>query len=370
MAKIPYSKRKDGRYYKQIVLGYDKNGKRKTKTLYDRDWRSLDKKVREFMLNLDNHLVIQDDITLKECIDLWFSTKVNIIDSTKNQYKTVLRHTESIQHMKLKNIRPLHIQKIYIDLYNKQVNAMLHNLNTILKSVFNFAVNNSFIAVNIINKTVLPKTKNVKSRRALTQEEREAVNKAFSIFNDFEKAFVGIALYTGMRKNEILALKIHNIDFNKNCIHVTDTLTRDEKGTMIPKGTTKTFSGIRDIPIPSTLRKILEDYINNNIFFDSYMFKTEHNNLISVATFNNRWKKIKEKINMFMPNEQITDISPHYFRHNYATDLVYANVPIKTIQYILGHSDIQTTMNIYADYRLDSNDVIKKLDTFFNSSKE
>lgn len=370
MSRIPYSKRKDGRYYKQIVVGYDENGKRKVKTLYDRDWRALDKKVRKFMLNLDNYIVVQDDITLKECIDLWFETKVDIIDWSKVSYKQALKHVRCIQYMKMKDIRPLHIQKIYTDLYNKQLYGMLKSIHVRLKSIFDFAVRNDFVSTNIMDKVIMPKVKTKKTRRSLTQEEREAVSKAFNIFNDFEKAFVGIALYTGMRRNEILALKLQDIDFNKNCIHVTNTLTRDTKGNMVLKDTTKTFAGIRDIPIVSMLRNILEEYISKNNFNDFYIFKTERNNLISSATFNNRWKKIKEKINMFMPNGQVTDITPHYFRHNFATDLVYANIPIKTVQYILGHKDIQTTMDIYADCKLNINDVVQKMDLFLKEDKD
>ena len=69
MPKIPYSKRPDGRYYKQIVIGFDSKGKRKVKTLYDRDWRKLDKKVKEFYLNAEHGVFINEDITLGECAE-------------------------------------------------------------------------------------------------------------------------------------------------------------------------------------------------------------------------------------------------------------------------------------------------------------
>ena len=88
MPKIPYSKRKDGRYYKQIVIGVDENGKKKVKTLYDRDWRALDKKVREFTIGLEQGRYVDSSITLGECVDMWLKTKK----------RCVRRHTESIRH--------------------------------------------------------------------------------------------------------------------------------------------------------------------------------------------------------------------------------------------------------------------------------
>lgn len=364
MPKIPYSKRKDGRYYKQIVIGIDSNGKRKVKTLYDRDWRELDKKVREFKLNTDIGKVIEKDITLKECIDLWWKTKVDISMSTAYQYKINLKKLIPIQHMKIKDIKPIHIQTIYNDLYLDHLYGILKALNALLKNIFKFAVNNNFLTVNIMNKITMPRVMST-SRRALTKDEKEAVNKAFDIFNEFEKAFVGIALYTGMRKNEILALELSDIDFENNCIHVKKTLTRGDHFQMILKSTTKTKAGIRNIPIVQSLNDILHEYITNHQFSDSYLFKTKYYNFIGDRLFNDYWKKIKKKINIFMPEGEETNISPHYFRHNFATDLIYANIPLKTVQYIMGHENIDTTMNIYADVKLDMNDVISKMNACF-----
>ena len=364
MPKIPYSKRKDGRYYKQIVIGIDSNGKRKVKTLYDRDWRELDKKVREFKLNTDIGKVIEKDITLKECIDLWWKTKVNISISTAYQYRINLKKVISIQHMKMKDIKPIHIQTIYNDLYLDHLYGILKALNALLKNIFKFAVNNNFLTVDIMDRVTIPRLTN-KARRALTKDEKQAISEAFSVFNDFEKTFVGIALYTGMRRNEILALELQDIDFTNKCIHVRKTLTCDENHRVIVKNSPKSKAGIRDIPITQSLNIILHEYIDKNRFGDLYLFKTKQCNFISGKLFDYRWKKIKKKINMFMPEGEETNISPHYFRHNFATELIYANIPLKTVQYIMGHENIDTTMNIYADVKLDMNDVISKMNACF-----
>ena len=54
----------------------------------------------------------------------------------------------------------------------------------------------------------------------------------------------------------------------------------------------------------------------------------------------------------------------HYFKHNFTTDLIYAGVPMKTVHTIMGHENIQTTMDIYTDVRYDNDEVIEKLDNY------
>ena len=360
MPKIPYNKRKDGRYYKQIIIGVDANGKRKTKTLYDRDWRVLDKKVREFMLELNKGNYIEEDITLGECITMWLKTKVNISISTKNNYEYALKKLDCISFMKMREIKPIHLQTIFNDLYVGEFIGALKTLRIVTHSIFEFAENNNFVKCNIAEKIQIPRIKSNK-RRSLTDTEKNAINQAFEIFNDFEKYFVAIALCTGMRRNEILALKKSDIHFEEGYIDVNKTLTSGEHFTTIVKNATKTQAGMRKVPMVPQLKQMLKDFVDNKCIEDEYLFLTKNHNFVQASLFDYRWKKIKEKINLFMPKGQKTDISPHYFRHNFATEMVYANIPIKTVQYIMGHEGIGTTMNIYTDVKLDILDTAEKL---------
>ena len=68
-----------------------------------------------------------------------------------------------------------------------------------------------------------------------------------------------------------------------------------------------------------------------------------------------------------MSNGETTTISPHYFRHNFATELAYSNIPIKTAQYILGHEHINVTMDIYTDVKFNISETINMLENYWNN---
>ena len=98
---------------------------------------------------------------------------------------------------------------------------------------------------------------------------------------------------------------------------------------------------------------------------DDRLFVLKNGKNISSATFDYRWKGILKKINMFMPENQSTNITPHYLRHNWATDMIYAGVPLKSVQYMMGHENIDMTLSIYTDVRIDNNSVIKTMNDFW-----
>ena len=69
------------------------------------------------------------------------------------------------------------------------------------------------------------------------------------------------------------------------------------------------------------------------------------------------WMSIRKQISKYIPENPVLEFTPHYLRHNYATELIYANIPLKTVQYLMGHKNIQMTMNIYADVRKDDESI-------------
>ena len=362
MPKIPYSKRPDGRYYKQIVIGFDTNGKRKTKTLYDKDWRKLDKKVKEFCVNAEHGVFIRDDITLEECVKLWLRTKQDIRPATMHGYKRVLKYLNPIHHILLKNLKLIHIQSIYESMRKISIIDSIWRLNSLLKSIFNYAIDNNFMTINLALKTTLPK-RNPQKRRGLTEYEKSAIFDHFEDFSKFEQGLLMLLYYTGMRRNEILALQKKDIDFTKNCINVYKTLTIDEEYKTIVQYQTKTVAGTRTIPMVESLKDFLVSY-TEKLKEEDFLFLSNCGHLIQSGVFAYHWTCILKKINQHMPEGKVTNITPHYFRHNFTTDLVYAGVPLKTVQAIMGHEDIQTTMNIYADVRYNNDDVIDKLSSY------
>ena len=364
LPKIPYSKRKDGRYYKQIIIGVDVNGKRKVKTLYDRDWHALDRKVREFTIGLEQGKYVDKQITLGECIDMWIQGKHDVSTGTRRNYRVMQKMLQPLAQMKIDKIKPIQIEYLYADLYERGVVASIRNLSVFLKRIYRFAINNRFANINIAEQATVPKI-NIGRRRGLTDTERSALLQAFEIFNNFEKAFVGIAYYAGLRRNEILALTVDDVDLDNRTISVNKTLVADIRGHAIVQNHPKTKAGVRTVVICERLSDILTEYLSTIKDSDNRMFVTSQGNNVSTTTFYYRWKATLKKINKYMPDNQSTAITPHYLRHNCATDLIYAGVPIKSVQYMMGHENIDMTLSIYTDIRMDNESVIQTMNSFW-----
>ena len=170
-----------------------------------------------------------------------------------------------------------------------------------------------------------------------------------------------------MRRGEVLALSKPDIDLEKMQIKVNKTIIYDQHGRSIIQQFTKSEAGMRNLPITIPLYKVFLECLNE--VPDEQLFLTRSKKLINKGNLSYRWNKILNKINSHLPEDMGTSISPHYFRHNYATDLAYANIPVKTMQYLLGHSNANMSMNVYADLRVDWRDTTEKLDKYYSAEK-
>lgn len=341
-------KRADGRYAKQIVIGY-KNGKPVRKTLYGKTIKELDKKYREYMdLKESGKLLENDKITFQELSNLW------LINTKKGELKTqsynnlcsqIKGLNAYIGDLYVKDIKKGHIEQIRADLIEKNMidkyNKALGNARAIFK--YGISANLALYDPTFGMKRISHKAE----KRALTPQERLLIEK--TNLNDFERCFTSLLLYTGMRRSEALALNISDIDFTKRCITVNKTLVLSKASTSqeIVQHNTKTDSGTRIIPIPEPLIPILKSYCKDRI---GILFLSEYGNYIGTSTFRKRWMQLLKKLAETNEGQIADDITPHMFRHTYASDLYKAGIDIKTAQYLLGHKDIKTTLDTYTHF--------------------
>ena len=169
--------------------------------------------------------------------------------------------------------------------------------------------------------------KNTPPPRAPTDEEIEIVkaniNKPFGLFYFF-------VLYTGCRRGEALAIQFKDIDRKNKVIHITKSVYYEGCTPKIKKPKTK--AGERTVPLLDILADKLPKGKPDHFLFggDSPLRK---------ANMQDGIRSYKKKTGL--------NISPHYLRHGYATILFEAGIDVKTAQSLLGHSDFQTTMNVY-----------------------
>ena len=383
MAK--YKKRSDGRYCKQILVGYKPDGKRIMKTIYAKTIKELEEKEDEIRLDIRNGLILtRDDLTVGEWARSWLSAyKVNTSGNTYDMYEKNIRNhiIPHIGYIRLKQLKPIHIQNMINDIIDsgKVRTAIVSKLT--IKQIISQAVEEGFISKNICNN--LPAIKSeTPEKRVLTNFELQCIERAD--FTEREQMFIDILYYTGLRKGEVLALDITDIKKDKKTLRVDQNL--DMRNNIPELKDPKSKSGFREVPIPDILYDSLTHYVNNTKTF--YLFTGKNGELITRSSYRRMWDSIMKKVkcaagqilaesditdNDLIINqaEELLDFTPHTFRHTYATNLYYAGVKVKRMQYLLGHSTLEMTLKIYT--HLDKinleTDTTEQINNFFSQSK-
>lgn len=172
-----------------------------------------------------------------------------------------------------------------------------------------------------------------------------------------------ISLYSGMRMGEVNALKSENIDFKAGVIKVRSTVSRGKNYKSFIKDGTKTYAGIRDIPIMDNLKIVLKSALEKKSDnpYDLIFYDNVNDKIITTSQVNSFFQRICDKCN-------IESHGQHALRHTFATRCIEADVPAVVLKTWLGHTDIHITLDTYADvFNSMHNDSITKLDNYINN---
>lgn len=357
------------KYYRlRVDLGRDSDGKRIRKTFYGKSKKEAEGKLEEYKKGLNSGLTDDyDKLTLGNVCKLWLFEKIKntVKPSTFERYEGVYRiyiKSSPLYPIKLKGLKSLDIQRYYNDLFNSgKSTSIIKNLDKLLKSFFNYCIDEGYIVRNYcIGKSItIPESNSVNENKKddITVFTVDEQNQFINAVQDHRlKALFLLDLGTGLREGEILGLKWSDIDF-ENC---TVSIKRAIKGVTLIEGTKrnyhlieqtpKTKNSIRTIPFPQNLIPILEKhqlqqkeekikagpaYTKND-----YVFCTELGLPIDPRNLRRSYERV-------LKNNDIPYKKFHSLRHTFATRLFENNVPLKTVQMLLGHSNINITANIY-----------------------
>lgn len=360
-------KRKDGRYAKQVTIGL-KDGKPVRKTIYGDTLKELDRNYRDFMSLKDKGIILaRKDVTYREIHRLWIDNvkKGTLKPQTLKRYYERERFINSyLGDMKPINIQKSHIEKIRSDLIGEKMYTKFNYILGDVRSVLQYAMEDG-----IVLRDVSASIKRLKyeppKRRSLTLEERQLLEGA--AFTPVEKCFVYTLLYTGVRRNECLALTTDDINLKKRTIRICKTVVPSNLEEDVVQEMTKTNAGHRIIPVSAPLLPVLREYCHDK---NGPIFLTPTGHYYRAKTFQKFWREIINKMVAANNDRPVAeDITPHIFRHTYASDLYKAGIDIKQAQYLLGHTDITTTLDTYThfgflDVKLD------KMEDYYNAVKK
>lgn len=351
------SERKDGRYQYRYN---DAFGTRKTVYANDlNELRELEKRIEKDIG--DGIDYSKGQMTVYELVERYLSLKQGVRYNTRIGYNFVsnLLRKEPFSRLKVSNVKMSDAQKWIIKMYNDGKGySTLASICGVVKPAFQMACNEDAIRKNPFDfkiTDVVPN--NSKKREALTEDEQ--IEWLSFIKNDktyckYYDEFV-VLLNTGMRVSEFCGLTSKDLDFNNRKINVDHQLVRERNGKYYVEKT-KTQAGCRFIPMTNevfqSLKRIIENRPKLKIepFVDGYtgfiLVDKNGNPKIALHIENEiRWSL--EKYKKLFPNKPPIIVTPHVLRHTFCTNMINAGMDAKRLQYLMGHSDVSTTLNIY-----------------------
>lgn len=346
------SQRKDGLYQARFVNRF---GKRET--IYAKTLNEVRRQLRnkqyedEKMLN-----VINEDVTLDEWFEMWMNTcKKNCRNSTKETYAVQYRRIQKqLGWIKLSKLNLIVMQQVFNELKSDNERK---TSKKILVDMLEKAIDADLLIKNVakqINTKVSGEEK--KERRVLTiQETEQFLKEAKSSM--YYNLFI-VALDTGMRIGEIMALTWSDVDLKKGVVHVRKTLCyfwKSGKYTF-ELHDTKTKNGRRDIPLT---RRACEALKRQRVWkkriemkglpalegYENQVFVTKNNRPTQQYIVEEAITACVGRVQKENPDFKI--FSPHCFRHTFATRAIENGMQPKTLQAILGHGTLQMTMDLY-----------------------
>ncbi len=358
---------------------------KRRKYIYSTDLMKLREREKQLLKDqldgLDTY--VSGNATLNMLFDRYISLKTDLRESTYSNYVYMYNRfvRDTYGKKKIKEIAYSDIVFFYEQYLMKECNLQVNtveSIHTVLFSAFKLAVRDNIIRNNPCEGALTHIKRRVgrkKSRHALTVEQQRAFIEYVRenpVFCKWE-TILTVLFGTGARIGEIIGIRWEDLDFEKREISINHSISyiskhSDDYRCSFSVNLPKTESGIRIIPMMEPVYNVLcEEYSKqeNAGFSDTevdgmsgFVFTNCNGNLYNPTSINRAIKRIYEAYNaeeiIKAKREKrepviIPHFTCHHIRHTFCTRLCERETNVKAIQRIMGHKDVQTTLDIYAD---------------------
>ncbi|HJH50486.1 site-specific integrase [Merdimonas faecis] len=370
------SQRKDGRYAFKYV---DANGQvqfvyswklEKTDKLPagKRDDISLREKIKQIQKDLNSNITPDGgNFTVLELVEKYISQKTGVRHNTRSNYNFVVNviKKEAFGQKRIDKIKVSDAKEWLIKM--QQIDgrgySSIHTIRGVVRPAFQMAVDDDLLVKNpfefqlntvVVNDSV--------TREAITrQQERDFLE---FVKNDkhFCKYYDGIYILfkTGLRISEFVGLTKKNLDFENSRIIVDHQLQRTRDMKYIIEDT-KTECGERMVPmtpeVKEAFQRILANRKNPKVEpmvdgYSGFLYLDKNGRPMVALHWEKYFQHIREKYNKIY-RVQMPKVTPHVCRHTFCSNMAKSGMNPKTLQYIMGHSDISVTLNTYTHLNYD-----------------
>ena len=348
---------------KDLIYQYrytDIHGKRQT--AYSSDLKELREKEKEIQKQLNDGIdYAAGKITVIQLLERYISLKQGVRYNTKVGYNFVLNliKKEDFGYRQIRDIKVSDAQKWIMKLHSDGKGySTITSVRGVVKPAFQMAYNEDIIRRNPFDFKLADVVPNDSRKRIAMTDEQQKIWMDFiredKTYCKYYDEFI-VLLGTGMRVSEFCGLTKSDLDFENRRIRVDHQLVRERGGKYYVEKT-KTECGIRFIPMTDDVYQSLKNILANRrkmkteIIVDGYsgfilIDKDCHPKVALHIENEMRWAMKKYK--KLHPEQPLPHITPHVFRHTFCTNMANKGMDIKTLQYLMGHSDVGVTLDVY-----------------------
>ena len=327
----------------------------------------------------------EGNITIIELVERYTSLKQGVRHATKVGYNFVLNliRKEDFCYRKINTIKTSDAKLWFMKLQQDgRRSSTITTVRGVVKPAFQMACDEDIIRKNPFAFSLTGVVVNdTKKRNALTPEEQ-------ILFMDFVKNDSHFCCYydefnvllgTGMRVSEFCGLTLADLDFENRKIRVEKQLIK-EAGGVYHVEKTKTESGVRFIPMSEEVFQSLQNIVKNRkkprkeMLIDGrtgflLLDKNQNPKIASHLEHHLQWTM--KKYRKLHPDKPLPTITPHVLRHTFCTNMSNSGMDPKSLQYLMGHSDVSITMNVYTHTSYaKAEESMRKILSFQQSNKQ
>jgi integrase len=341
-------KRGDGRYSGFITL---ENGRRKY--YYGKSEKEVLRKVRQAIYEREQGtLATGPQQTVKQFLEYWLEKvhRLNIRPGTYEDHALIVQKhlIPALGHLRLQKLTGHHIQSLYAQKSGEGLSpGRVGLIHAVLHGALSHAVRMNLVARNVSDGVDLPPVEKHEIQPLTPDQAQQLLQKVGELRLG---ALLTMALATGMRKGELLALRWQDVDMKSGELRVRRTVRYMGKRGFL-EGKPKTKSSARRIVLPGFVVEVLSQHRllqiearlqAGDLWVErDLVFCNARGNFIEPSTLREQFLKVLEE--MGFPHMRFHDL-----RHTAATLLLSMGVPMRVVQDILGHSEMKTTANVYS----------------------
>lgn len=352
---------------KTYFYRYHRNGDKKWCYVYAPTPEELRQKEEVIQRDLlDGIDYAGGEITVAELVDRYINLRRGLKENPMRAYGSAINriHTDPFGSRMIRSVRLSDGKGWFVSLHDRGYKQnTIGVMQCVVRPAFEMAVDDDILRKNPFKfklSDVVPRDAYV--RTALSREQQEQYLQFFmeygggSYYDD-----VVILLGTGLRVSELYGLTKSDLDFDRRCIHVRRQLSRTANQPYFISSP-KTKSGIRTIPMTDTVYMALKRVLKNRASPKVEMLVDGCTGFIFLD------KAGKPKVAMHLENfmrglqrkhpwalgGDFPKVTPHVLRHTFCTNMQQAGIDIKSLQYLMGHSNVSVTLDVYThtDYNV------------------